>query len=317
MLPVAGNNNMDKKTAQTRDRMIKRIHTELRGVLKHNEPMSQHTTWRTGGSAKQYFEPADLDDLRLYLASLPPDEPLLWIGSGSNLLVRDGGYPGSVIAISRGLNDLKIESSGRVKIDAGVACARIARLTVRAGFSGAEFLAGIPGVMGGALAMNAGAFGGETWDLITSVRTINRHGKINTRCREDFQIAYRAVAVPDNEWFISAEMQLAKDPDGRGEQRIKELLDRRSETQPIGQHSCGSVFRNPPGDYAARLIDACGLKGMRIGNACISEKHANFIVNLGGAKATDIEELIHHVQETVRLEFSISLVPEVKFAGIA
>ncbi|MGH8119610.1 MAG: UDP-N-acetylmuramate dehydrogenase [Gammaproteobacteria bacterium] len=289
---------------------------QVRGILRKNEPMSQHTSWHTGGVARYYFEPADLEDLSCYLVAIPEAEPLLWVGLGSNLLVRDGGFPGTVIATSRMLNKLSIEASGLVKVDAGVPCGKVAKMTARAGLSGAEFLVGIPATMGGALAMNAGAHGGETWDIVTGVTTLNRSGSITVRTSSDFRIDYRSVGIPADEWFISAELQLRKDPARKGEQRIREFLERRSATQPIGQSSCGSVFRNPPGDYAARLIEACGLKGARRGAACVSEKHANFIINLGGATAGDIEQLIKHVQETVFRNFSIALVPEVRIVGI-
>lgn len=288
----------------------------MRGILKQDEPMSRHTSWRTGGKARFYFEPADLEDLCDYLAAIPAAEDVLWVGLGSNLLVRDGGFPGSVINSNRMLDDLKIESSGVVTVAAGVPCGKVAKMTARAGLSGAEFLAGIPGTMGGALAMNAGAHGGETWNIVISVRTLNRSGEIATRARDEFKTGYRSVGIAKNEWFISAELQLQPDPEHQGEQRIREFLERRSATQPVGQLNCGSVFRNPPGDHAARLIEACGLKGMRSGDACVSAKHANFIVNLGKATAGDIEKLILHVRKTVKQKFSVDLDPEVRIVGL-
>jgi len=231
--------------------------------------------------------------------------------------VRDGGFPGSVITVNRMLNKLEINPSGLIRVDAGVPCAKVAKMTARARLSGAEFLAGIPGTMGGALAMNAGAHGGETWDIVTGVRILNRAGAIAARKRSDFQIGYRSVGMSADEWFISAELQLQRDPEHQGEQRIRELLEKRAATQPVGHPSCGSVFRNPPGDYAGRLIEACGLKGARSGNACVSEKHANFIINNGDATAKDIEQLIQQIQETVQQKFSVALVPEVRIVGTA
>jgi UDP-N-acetylmuramate dehydrogenase len=310
--------NTDDQISQTVKQMEETPdRRQVHGILKQNEPMSLHTSWHTGGAARHYFEPADLEDLSCYLAAIPAAEPVLWVGLGSNLLVRDGGFPGSVIAVNRMLNRLKIESSGSVRVDAGVPCAKVAKMTARAGLSGAEFLAGIPGSMGGALAMNAGAHGVETWDIVTSVMTLNRHGAIIARMRSDLLIGYRSVGMPADEWFISAELQLQHDPERRGEQRIRELLEKRAATQPVGQPSCGSVFRNPPGDYAGRLIEACGLKGARRGDACVSEKHANFIINQGDATAKDIEQLIQHIQETVQRKFAVALVPEVRIVGIA
>jgi UDP-N-acetylmuramate dehydrogenase len=287
----------------------------IRGIFKQNEPMAAHTSWRAGGKADHYFEPADLEDLISYLQTVPADEQLLWVGLGSNLLVRDGGFRGTVIVLSRALNKLEISPSGLVNVEAGVPCAKVARQSAKEGFTGAEFLAGIPGTMGGALAMNAGAFGRETWNIVTRVKTLNRSGAINTRLPAEFNISYRSVQLPENEWFISAELQLQKDQDKTAGQRISELLDQRSATQPMGLPSCGSVFRNPPDDHAARLIDACGLKGKRIGNASISEKHANFIINHGKAAAGDIEKLIGLAQQCVLDKFGIELIPEVKVVG--
>lgn len=287
----------------------------LNGVLKHDEPMAAHTSWRAGGKADHYFEPADMEDLLNYLQTVPADEQLLWVGLGSNLLVRDSGFRGTVIVLSRALNKIEINPSGLVHVEAGVPCAKVARQSAKEGFTGAEFLAGIPGTMGGALAMNAGAFGGETWNIVKSVNTIHRSGVITTRLPAEFNISYRSVRLPADEWFISAELQLQKDQDNTAVQRISEFLDKRSATQPMGVPSCGSVFRNPPGDHAARLIDACGLKGKRIGNASISEKHANFIINHGNASAGDIEKLISLAQESVLEKFGIELIPEVKVVG--
>lgn len=287
----------------------------MRGVLKYNEPMANHTSWRAGGKADHYFEPADLEDLIGYLKSVPADEQLLWVGLGSNLLVRDGGFRGSVIALNRAFNNLEINTSGQIKVDAGVPCAKVARFSAREGYTGAEFLAGIPGTMGGALAMNAGAFGGETWNIVTSVKILSRSGNISTQLPADFNIGYRSVQIPGDKWFISAELQLQKDHEKIVGQRIRDLLEKRSATQPTGLPSCGSVFRNPTGDYAARLIDACGLKGKRIGNASISEKHANFIINHGNATASDIERLISFAQQSVQEQFGVELMPEVRIVG--
>lgn len=295
--------------------MMTRDMKELRGLLKHGESMADHTSWRAGGKADHYFEPADLDDLIYYLGKIPADGQILWLGLGSNLLVRDGGFRGTVIAHSRALNNLEINPSGQVRVDAGVACAKVARFSAREGFTGAEFLAGIPGTMGGALAMNAGAFGGETWNIVASVKTLNRAGRIATRLPADFNIGYRSVELPGEEWFISAELQLQRDTEQTAEQHIRDLLEKRSASQPMGVPSCGSVFRNPPNDYAARLIDQCGLKGQRIGNASISEKHANFIINHGNASASDIESLIHLVRQSVKEKFGVELNPEVRIAG--
>ena len=287
----------------------------LRGKLLQDEPMSRHTSWRVGGPADRYFEPADIGDLATFLASLPAGEPLLWIGLGSNLLVRDGGVRGTVINTS-GLSALNWLGDGRLRAEAGVPCAKVARTCARGGFTGAEFLCGIPGSLGGALAMNAGAFGGETWSIVERAETIDRGGNLHTRTRADFSIGYREVHLPvAEEWFVAAVLTVQPDAYGGGENRIRALLARRAATQPTGQPSCGSVFRNPPDDFAGRLIEAAGLKGRRIGGAFVSEKHANFIITEEGACARDLEALINLVQDEVERRNGIRLVPEVRIVG--
>ncbi|TCK17318.1 UDP-N-acetylmuramate dehydrogenase [Thiogranum longum] len=288
----------------------------LRGELKFNEPLSAYTSWRVGGPADRCYRPADLEDLQTFLASLPEDEPLEWIGLGSNILVRDGGLRGTVILPFGGLDSLEQLDDNIVRTGAGVACNKVARFAARAGLTGAEFLAGIPGTMGGALAMNAGAFGGETWPLVARVEMLDHHGELHLRDRSDFDVSYRTVTGLRDEWFVSAELQLEPGDAQAALENIKALLEQRSATQPTGLPSCGSVFRNPPNDFAARLIDTCGLKGERIGNAQVSEKHANFIINLGEAKAEDIEALIRYVQERVAQVHGVRLEPEVRIIGV-
>jgi UDP-N-acetylmuramate dehydrogenase len=287
----------------------------LRGRLLQDEPMSRHTSWRVGGPADRYFEPADIGDLAIFLASLPAGEPLLWIGLGSNLLVRDAGVRGTVINTS-GLSALNWLGDGRLRAEAGVPCAKVARTCARGGFTGAEFLCGIPGSMGGALAMNAGAFGGETWSIVERAETIDRGGNLHTRTRAGFSIGYREVHLPvAEEWFVAAVLTVQPDAHGGGENRIRALLARRAATQPTGQPSCGSVFRNPPDDFAGRLIEAAGLKGRRIGGAFVSEKHANFIITEDGACARDLEALINLVQDEVERRNGVRLMPEVRIVG--
>jgi UDP-N-acetylmuramate dehydrogenase len=256
-----------------------------------------------------------LEDLQQFLATLANDEALTWVGLGSNLLVRDGGIRGTVILPFGGLDTLELIEGDRVRAGAGVACAKVARFAARAGLTGAEFLAGIPGTMGGALAMNAGAFGGETWLLVDAVQTLDHQGELHQRSRADYQVSYRTVNGAENEWFVSADLQLKPGDSTAAQSRIRSLLERRSATQPTQQPSCGSVFRNPPDDYAARLIESCGLKGEQIGGARVSDKHANFIVNLGSASAADIEALIRYVQEQVQNRHGIQLQTEVRIVG--
>jgi len=259
--------------------------------------------------------PADADDLSRFLAAQEPGQPLTWLGLGSNLLVRDGGIGGTVIAVGGALAELGSDGGRRVRAGAGVACAKVARFAASCSLSGAEFLAGIPGTVGGALAMNAGAFGAETWDIVSSVETMDRGGRRRRRRRTEFEVSYRSVTPPAEEWFIGAEFELQPDPDGAAARRIRELLARRAETQPTGVFSCGSVFRNPPGDFAGRLIESCGLKGRRVGRAVVSDKHANFIINEGGASAAEIEELIRVVQDEVQKRTGVSLETEVRIVG--
>lgn len=292
-----------------------RLSTSLRGELRRHEPLSEHTSWRVGGAADRFYLPADLDDLLCFLRSLPADEPLFWLGLGSNLLVRDGGIRGTVVCTKNRLKAMNLSDSQRVYAEAGVPCALVARFCAENGLSGAEFLAGIPGTFGGALAMNAGAFGGETWPLVDRLLTVDRFGGIHRRTVEDYAIGYRSVLGPQNEWFLAAELQLSDGDASQSREQIKTLLARRAATQPVNQPSCGSVFRNPPHDHAARLIESCGLKGYRIGGACVSEKHANFIVNLGDATAHDIESLIESVRSEVQKQQGVNLIPEVRIAG--
>jgi UDP-N-acetylmuramate dehydrogenase len=290
--------------------------TLIRGEVRFDEPMSEHNSWRAGGSAERFFIPADLDDLRVFLKTqTKADDLLLWVGLGSNLLVRDGGIRGTVICTRHRLKGMNPVAPGRVAVEAGVPCAHVAKFCADQGLVGAEFLAGIPGTMGGALAMNAGAFGGETWDLVDRVTTVDSQGELQVRDPAHYQVGYRSVRGPTNEWFVGCELALQVGDVAVSRTKIKGLLARRNETQPTNMPSCGSVFRNPDGDFSARLIEASGLKGYTIGGAQVSEKHANFIVNTGKASAADIERLLRFVQaEVLRLQ-GVYLVPEVKIVG--
>ncbi len=287
----------------------------LRGEMRYDEPLSRHTTWRVGGPARRFYRPADREDLLTFLRGLEPDEPLFWLGLGSNLLVRDGGFDGTVIATQGCLNRMKWLDLDLLYVEVGVACAIVARTAARAGRVGVEFLAGIPGTLGGALAMNAGAFGGETWRQVLRVETVDRYGEVRRREPAEFEIGYRHVAGPVGEWFLSAELGLESGDVVAAQREIKRLLERRAATQPTKQPSCGSVFRNPPNDHAARLIESVGLKGWQIGGAQVSEKHANFIVNTGDASAADIEALIELIQDVVEQKTGVRLVTEVHRIG--
>lgn len=284
-------------------------------VLRH-EAMAKHTSWHVGGPADLFFRPLDVADLAAFLQSLEPSTPIMWIGLGSNLLVRDGGVRGAVIETHGVFAELERLNDNEIRAGAGIACAKLAKQCIKWGLGPAEFFAGIPGTLGGALAMNAGAFGGETWTHVVSVATLDRAGVRHERPAADFTVSYRHVSGPANEWFLSARLRFEQRP-GVSSDDIRLLLARRKATQPIGEWSCGSVFTNPPGDHAARLIDSAGLKGFRIGGARVSEMHANFIVNDGSASATDIEQLIAHVRQTVEQVHGVQLRPEVRIVGEA
>jgi len=287
----------------------------LKGRLMFGETMARHTSWRTGGPARRFYIPSDLHDLASFMGLLPEGEPVFWVGLGSNLLVRDGGLDGTVICTQGVLDAVSVEADGIVLAGAGLSTAQLARYCAREGLSGNEFMAGIPGTVGGALAMNAGALGSETWDFVRAVQVINRHGEVCWRDADTYHPSYRHVPRPDSEWFTAARLRLtAADPDAVAD-AIRDCLKRRADSQPTGQSSCGSVFRNPAGDFAGRLIEAAGLKGYRVGGAAVSEKHANFMVNDQDASAADIESLIERIQAKVWERFEVDLIPEVQIVG--
>ena len=341
----------------------------LRGEMLCDAPMSRHTSWRAGGVAERLYRPADLADLLVFLRQLPPDEPLYPVGLGSNLLVRDGGLRGTVMLLHGALGGLRLEADGSVSpqgggrgckatevatttlyAEAGVPGAKLARFAALHNLRGAEFCAGIPGTLGGMLAMNAGCYGSEIWQEVLRVMTVNRCGEVLVRTAEDYEIGYRHVAlkekgegkgekgegrrekgktlklgevtlppspfpIPQEEFFVAASLRFEQGDGAAARQEIKALLAKRIASQPLNLPNAGSVFRNPPGDHAARLIQQCGLKGRRIGGAQVSEKHANFIVNTGGATAADIENLIDEVRAAVRQQTGIELHPEVRIIG--
>jgi UDP-N-acetylmuramate dehydrogenase len=294
----------------------------LRGHWCENEPMARHVSWRAGGVARRAFFPVDRDDLANFIHTLPRDEAILMVGLGSNLLVRDGGFAGTVIfthGALAGLSHLALEDDGTVYAEAGVATPKLARFAANHEFSEAEFFAGIPGTVGGALAMNAGCHGGETWQYVSRVLMMNRQGECVVRSVDDFEIGYRHVQprFDANEIFVAAWFRFPRGESSAARARIRELLARRIATQPLSLPNAGSVFRNPPGDYAARLIEAAGLKGSWLGGAQVSEKHANFIVNPDGkATANEIEMLINQIRLKVHEKFAVTLVPEVRIIGI-
>ena len=286
--------------------------------VRLNEPMAKHTSWQVGGPAERFFQPLDLADLCSYLRQSPSsDAPSLWLGLGSNLLVRDGGIPGLVICLAGSLKSLQIMDDGNIRVESGVTGARLARFCADAGLAGGEFFAGIPGSVGGALAMNAGAHDGSTWEQVVAVETIDRLGVVRIRQPEEFKVGYRSVEGPPGEWFVAAHMQMISGTPALIREQIREIVRWRKQAQPLTEPSAGSVFRNPVGDHAGHLIDQAGLKGTRVGGASVSQKHANFIVNDGSATAADIEALIEQVRAEVLRVSGIELVTEVHIVGVA
>ena len=302
----------------------------LRGRFLYNEPMKKHVSWRAGGTAQRAYIPADLEDLGWLLRSVPAHEDIHVVGLGSNLLVRDGGVKGVVILLHGVLKKLAIESrthglppapagcdSELVYAQAGVAAPKLARFAANHNLVGGEFWAGIPGTVGGAIAMNAGCYGSETWDKLVQVQTLDRQGQLNERLPSEYVTSYRHVALkhPHEEWFIGGWFRLPHGDGAASRATISELLKKRISAQPLNLPNAGSVFRNPPGDFAARLVESCGLKGLRIGDAQVSEKHANFIVNRGNATATDIERLIEQIEDRVEARTNVQLIREVRIIG--
>ena len=302
----------------------------LRGHFLYNEPMKKYVSWRTGGAAQRAYIPADLDDLVWLVRSVPAHEDIHVVGLGSNLLVRDGGVKGVVILLHGVLKKIALESrtqgfppapegvdTALIYAQAGVAAPKLARFAANHDLVGGEFWAGIPGTVGGAIAMNAGCYGSETWDKLVQVLTLDRQGQLNERRPDEYVTGYRHVALKraQQEWFIGGWFRLARGDGAASRETIKVLLKQRIASQPLNLPNAGSVFRNPPDDYAARLVEYCGLKGFRIGDAQVSEKHANFIVNLGNATATDIERLIEYVEDSVEARTNVRLIREVRIIG--
>lgn len=291
----------------------------LRGTLALDAPLARHTTWRAGGGADIVYTPADRDDLATFLRQLPIFEQVTAIGLGSNTLVRDGGVRGAVVLMHNPGGALAV-ADGLIYAEAGVACPKLARFAALHGCGEAEFLAGVPGTVGGALAMNAGCYGGETWSYVARVEVLGRDGNFAVRTAKDYAIGYRSVRRADGralaDLFTAAWFRFPSADHRGAREKIRELLARRLATQPLDLPNAGSVFRNPPGDHAARLIESVGLKGYAIGGARVSEKHANFIVNPERhATAADIEALILHVQRAVAQKTGVTLEPEVLIIG--
>ncbi|MDO8313495.1 MAG: UDP-N-acetylmuramate dehydrogenase [Sideroxyarcus sp.] len=313
----------------------------LRGEMSFDVDMRRHTSWRAGGVAQRMYRPADLADLQRFLQQLPQDEPLIAVGLGSNLLVRDGGLRGTVLLMHGALSELRMDGAN-IYAQAGVPGAKLARFAAANNLCGAEFFVGIPGTLGGMLAMNAGCYGSETWQKVERVQVMTRRGELLERTPQEYEIGYRHAVLkekgevgremgitterevtlpfslfplPHEEFYVGAWLKLDEGDSENARQEIKALLEKRLASQPLQLPNAGSVFHNPPGNHAAKLIEGCGLKGKRIGGAQVSEKHANFIVNVGEATAANIENLIKEVRTTVLQQTGIDLHPEVKIVG--
>lgn len=288
---------------------------KLRGNLRQNHLLAEYTSWKIGGVAEYFYEPADLEDLRLLLQRWH-EGPITVLGAATNVLIRDNGIEGLVIYLRNCLNELNELDDFTLRVEAGVGLARLLQKCMSLGMCDAAFMAGVPGTVGGALAMNAGAYGDYIWKHVIAVETINRRGEIKLRPAEEFTANYRlVVGLGTEEWFVAAQLFFARGDMQEMQHQISEHLQKRKSSQPLDLPSCGSVFRNPPGDYAARLIEAAGLKGRQIGGAKVSEKHANFIVNCGKALAADVEALMQEIIFTVKQTYKVDLIPEVHILG--
>jgi UDP-N-acetylmuramate dehydrogenase len=312
---------IDMNMADNPHTLSTRLLPSALGETRLNEPMAKHVTWRAGGAASRVFTPNNLQALCAAMPLLDSAEPIVFVGLGSNLLIRDGGFNGTVVFTHRALTGVdlieKTETFGVIEAGAGIPSPHVARFAANSSLAGAEWLAGVPGTIGGALAMNAGCYGSDTWSCIVSTKTVDRNGHLNVRTSKDFDLGYRHVEAKQSheEWFVSAQMKFAYGDKDTARSRIKELLAKRVATQPLNFPNAGSVFRNPPNDFAARLIESCGLKGFQIGGAQVSPKHANFIVNVADASAQDIESIIELVQKVVKEKTSITLIKEVRVIG--
>lgn len=289
---------------------------ELRGRLLANQPLATVSWFRTGGPAQAFYLPEDENDLCYFLKNLPQDIPVTVIGASSNLIIRDGGVPGVVVRLSRGFNDIKVEEGYRVRAGTAVLDVMVARAAQAAGVAGLAFLSGIPGSIGGALRMNGGAYGGETKDVLIEARGIDRQGEVHTYTNADMKFSYRRCGVPDDVIFTQAVFQgRAGDPVEIAAE-MADIKRKREASQPKNK-TCGSTFKNPPGHKAWQLIDAAGCRGLTVGGAQVSELHCNFLLNLGGATAADIEKLGEAVRERVKANSGVELEWEIKRIGVA
>lgn len=290
-------------------------YSKLKSELKENHSLLDYTTWRIGGEAEYFYSPVDVEDFSCVLQEFK-DVPVTVLGAASNVLIRDKGIKGLVIYLRDAIQNIEMLDENSMMADAGLRLTSLVNRCKNLGMIDAAFMAGIPGTLGGALKMNAGAYGDSIWNYVKSVKTINRSGEIKSRSASDFSFSYRRVdGLANEEWFLSAELRFEKDCVEKTKEKIKGHLQKRASSQPLNLPNCGSVFRNPKNDYAARLIESHGFKGKKIGGAAVSEKHANFIVNEGGARAEDVESLIKEIMDSVEQKAGVKLIPEVEILG--
>jgi UDP-N-acetylmuramate dehydrogenase len=288
----------------------------LRGRLLPNQSLAELTWFRVGGPAQVLFMPEDEADLAYFLGVLPAKIPVIVVGLGSNLIVRDGGIPGVVVRLGRGFNDVTVDG---LKIVAGPAVpdVKVARAAQEAGVAGLSFMRGIPGAVGGALRMNGGAYGGETKDVLVEARAVDRQGRIHVLTNADMHYTYRHCGAPEDYIFTAAAFQGRPGDPAVIAAEMDKITESREATQPIKSRTGGSTFKNPPGHKAWQLIDAAGCRGLIVGGAQVSELHCNFLINLGTATAADIENLGETVRKRVKDNSGVDLDWEIKRIGVA
>ena len=294
--------------------LLKDITQQYKGDCLCDEPMAEHTSWGIGGPVDLFFSPKNRDELVSFLSQIDSRIPITWVGKGTNILVRDRGIRGVVISTKSFLKNITKISHQNYNVEAGVSCMDLALFCQKINIGPAAFFSGIPGSIGGALTMNAGAFGNETWNQVITAEVIDQKGRIQYLDRDQFGVSYRTVNFPFPLWFLSCVMSFSDEGKTTIED-LKELRNQRIKKQPLTEDTCGSVFKNPTDHFAGELIEQAGLKGFKIGSASISKKHANFIINEGGAKAEDIEKIIDHVRTVIKKKYDIDLHTEVRIIG--
>lgn len=289
----------------------------LRGRVLRGEALAPYTWFRVGGPAEALVLPADAEDLAQFLAALDPATPVLPLGVGSNVIVRDGGVPGVVIRLAgKPFGEIEPLPGARLKAGAGALDAQVARAAAKAGIAGLEFFVGVPGSVGGALTMNAGCYGRETKDVLIEAAAVDRQGRLLRLSNADFGFSYRKNALPEGLIFLEATFQGEPADPAQVEAKMAEITQMREASQPIREKTGGSTFKNPEGESAWRLIDRAGFRGARRGGAMVSEKHCNFLINDAAATAADIEDLGEEVRAGVKAALGVELHWEIKRLGV-